>query len=1587
MKRLIPFASLLIALSCPPAHAILDTNNNGLSDFWEKQYNSGALFPETFNPQSDDDGDGWANAQEAAAGTNPFDPNPPDGFLRPESTYIPATEHIDSETGLPVIDTPEAIILCWPTIPGKQYTLFYSPDLSEGSWQPLEESYIGNGGVTEYGLPLIQLDGERPDKLFWRVSVQDTNTDGDNLTNYEENLIGSSSLNPDSDDDGISDSDETAAGTNPNNRDSDGDSENDGEDADPTEVLVNWPAASGSTYALIEIDLPPNSGDVQDLNDKGEVLFENGIWAGGAWNSRLAAAISGEMPGGASYWVALTGWTHFNDERKLLGTSDLHVEDSDSAVYFPAFWPVGQSSPNFLIDTASLWNTIPDWGRPLGIGTDGRMVIRMSPGNDEFLDRYDVYGIAAGRMAGSDGYHPTGGAGHGSITPSGWVASNLTRSAAESQPAAHRLGLWDPANNPISLPAEAQGWGYPVNVTDLPNGKVALVSEHWNGSSSIGRAFLPDEAGNYQHLQGLSAQHLHYMAGDGTGITRIYELYHLYQLWRNGKVTPIHELSNRYAALEDDGYVFHFKKGNRHGVHLIEAEEPEGSQKAFLMLPAQIIPANESVVSADDHSINIVFQIGAGRAGNPFEGSIVEWQIESGSNGSLTQTESTVKDELTAITLNTSTIKGDTYTVKARIKKLGADGIDMGDACSWTMSPEIQVGAGKPHEFSLTATKNQLRSDGTDTSVITAEIKDQYGNSVEDGTTVTWGVDQSPTPPFDSVEETTTGGIAKAVLHAPLVPEDQIITCNAGDRQSAITVIVERVTGSISGNLALDIGGAEQSTITVNADAVDGTPVYWTSSNGEITSQSTVANGTATASLNAANGRVGIVVVTATVGDRLLFKEGNFTSSSDLAIGADHPVLIANATADGISTPTFAHGIARQIPYYASTPVRIKGPPNSTAHLTLQASVCLGAWAFDQAAGDITPSRTENYGMILHNAVIDESVFFAGLASLFLDGTGYGSVADAPPLHFTDQFNATVWMRSAEHSVATLAAKSGSWQIIQLEDGRIQVSVTTDTGTYTATTPDAIPLNQWTGLTVDFRFNRLQLKLDNLTVAQVVTTGSILASVNPINVGGGFHGHLDNLSLKGGETAGAYVSVSGLASDNTLMLDANGEGVFTVTSNGTTEADTSIRIFSKVNPEAETELALVDPNAWDYTCDTVMSFVGGDPATNAGTVSSIAGGFLLVGDIGSCAKNLWRMTGWSDKNPNYVELSLGGLGILTTFAEVSIVGAPADAGVASVKTLSIRFGSNPKAIKFLTVFIEQIKNAIVGGGKFGWAEANFLQKMVTDIPVSDAFKLFMHDDALAKAAVITTEKLGANAESFYQATRRAVGTHGEEAAKKFVQVFEGMGDEALYALKNAPAGELDEALDGLAKVANKAIAPFALRRILDNTYLYGSHYKRTNLLKDLGELADIPNLKGFEEAIAMLKTANAQAKGFRYEIEGAAWLARNEKEVVELTKRVAVVIEEGAQLVKTDIDVIVLEGGKPIYYQLKRSKEALGYGEKGLESSKAWVKKAMADLEVEDLSRVKYALPENVDLPPRIKNWFTNVLDDAIVIERIPHLD
>lgn len=242
MKRHLTLPPVLLAFATLPASAILDTNGNGLSDLWEEQYKVGAHLSAILDPASDDDGDGWTNAEEDAAGTDPFDPTPPNGLLSPgishinpvysypvvpdpepvedpdPLTYVPTP--VDPNLPPPVLVTHGSVSVTWPTIAGKQYSLLCSLDRCDGPWDALEQPFIGDGSIETFTFVLE----ENPIK-FWRVKVEDVDMDGDGLTNSEEHSLGSSPYLKDTDGDGVDDAAAHAAGRNPagDGTDADGD--------------------------------------------------------------------------------------------------------------------------------------------------------------------------------------------------------------------------------------------------------------------------------------------------------------------------------------------------------------------------------------------------------------------------------------------------------------------------------------------------------------------------------------------------------------------------------------------------------------------------------------------------------------------------------------------------------------------------------------------------------------------------------------------------------------------------------------------------------------------------------------------------------------------------------------------------------------------------------------------------------------------------------------------------------------------------------------------------------------------------------------------------------------------------------------------------------------------------------------------------------------------------------------------------------------------------------------------------------------------------------------------------------------------
>ena len=152
---------------------------------WERRYNNGDLFPPGFDPLDDNDADGWTNAQEAVAGTDPNNSLPPNGILRPEIAIIHDVL-LDLDNDGFAESYAEVATISWPIIAGKQYTLLYSPDLTAGGWTAVEQATATVDGTRTSYFPLNATN----DKMFWHIKVDDIDSDGDGLTDAEEYKLG-----------------------------------------------------------------------------------------------------------------------------------------------------------------------------------------------------------------------------------------------------------------------------------------------------------------------------------------------------------------------------------------------------------------------------------------------------------------------------------------------------------------------------------------------------------------------------------------------------------------------------------------------------------------------------------------------------------------------------------------------------------------------------------------------------------------------------------------------------------------------------------------------------------------------------------------------------------------------------------------------------------------------------------------------------------------------------------------------------------------------------------------------------------------------------------------------------------------------------------------------------------------------------------------------------------------------------------------------------------------------------------------------------------------------------------------------------
>ncbi len=140
---------------------MIDLNGNGMSDVWEWTYNAYGV-----NPASDPDQDGFSNAQESLAGTDPFNAN---SF--PHITF----------TGCSLTNLSVTI----PSYLGKNYSLFSVTTLGATNWM------FETNQVSRFGTNMTLTVPVGATTKFYHIAVSDVNSDGTGLMNdWEKYQLG-----------------------------------------------------------------------------------------------------------------------------------------------------------------------------------------------------------------------------------------------------------------------------------------------------------------------------------------------------------------------------------------------------------------------------------------------------------------------------------------------------------------------------------------------------------------------------------------------------------------------------------------------------------------------------------------------------------------------------------------------------------------------------------------------------------------------------------------------------------------------------------------------------------------------------------------------------------------------------------------------------------------------------------------------------------------------------------------------------------------------------------------------------------------------------------------------------------------------------------------------------------------------------------------------------------------------------------------------------------------------------------------------------------------------------------------------------
>jgi hypothetical protein len=890
----------------------------------------------------------------------------------------------------------------------------------------------------------------------------------------------------------------------------------------------------------------------------------------------------------------------------------------------------------------------------------------------------------------------------------------------------------------------------------------------------------------------------------------------------------------------------------------------------------------------------------------------VDWSIVEGVGGSLSQASTPTQNGFATITLTTTTHAGDQFVVEAKIKNTSIT----------KRTATITVVPGDARDVAFSKTRNSMPADEISEVVVTATIRDAFGNLVEQGTDALWD-DEGLGELLEPAEvETNANGQVSATLRAGPLEEEQILNLYVDDYEASTSVnnlpLIVTLTAT---PVVLDVTQSQTSQLTATVRDIngvnvpDGTQVHWYTSNGTIVGSGTTVGGVASATLSAFGARVGKAVV-------IVSCDGYGTS-----LGVEF-----------ISTAPLYLKAGRNV-------VDIFGPPGARIRIGIAAAFLPSAfYPFDEIVSGTVADIIGNNNGTVAGATLDPNHSADGVASLLFNGSATVSIPAAAGVQAPNNLRVSAYIRPTGGALGKVIEKNTEYSLAIEPSGKVSFTVNTPSGTFKATSNAVITGDEWEFVSGTFSNNVVTVALGG-DVVSTPSVGLIIPSGNAVVVGSGFVGNIDDVGI----SKLGLILISGVDPNNELVLGANGRGSITVT------PGEPIPDYEKVN----FELIATATNE-GHVARVKMAFPGAqvdatvtDASTNyLALASDIAIGLLVDKEaVEEIAKEIGTWAGGGTLN--WKNLAKNSLWLAAGLIPGQRIGA-----------VGIRFAKSWRRFSNAN-----LKGPFTDATEYLWKKAAKGARIDDGVGPYENFIRYAAGKSNSELTKLMEMKISKSSfKSFGDLYNKmgpqlfdsvlAAANHadiGPLAAKKLVRTLsKGVADNVLLLINDAAA------LNGLAKVLKKGIAGSQMRLVLKNSVLYTGSYDRIKLLTQLGDLVHVP-AKGFSYLVSGMKKANNL--GRRYELQTSHHVQKNVGGVQELGRPM-----KWAKKKDTDIDIVGSDG---VHYQ---SKSGPGGFHSPQSDEQAWADAARvaSGRPPGDYSKVKYVVPppKEQNVPPKLLEWF-----------------